>query len=229
MKINRKILLFCSIIILSIVLVVGASYAKGKLVNNDNKSSVVNKESTTKRNNNNNNLTKKDEVVENNNNEIKAAEESNHISEENKSSNIESKNNEVNETENREIEKSDVINNDTKAEQVVEEEKITKSINIEVIDEASNSLTNKNFTMEFKEGESLNDVMIRFLPEKAENYKMVDGYLSKLYGLKEREQGPNSGWIFYVNGVKSSIGAKDVILNNGDSILWKYVKDGVYS
>lgn len=231
MKINKKILLFCSVIVFSVVLVVGASYIKGKVVNNDNKPSVENKKSTTVKEKNQT-LTKKEEAVEDNKKEIKASEESNEISEENKSSDLESEVNEANkenEVVYTEQEKSNEIHNDTKVQEPVNEEKSVTSVNIEIIDEASNSFTNKNFNVEFKEGESLNDVMVRFLPENADNYKMVDGYLSKLYGLKERDQGPYSGWIFYLNGVKSGVGTKDVILSSGDNITWKYVKDGVSS
>ncbi|WP_163191595.1 DUF4430 domain-containing protein [Clostridium thermarum] len=36
------------------------------------------------------------------------------------------------------------------------------------------------------------------------------------------------GWIFYINGKKSSIGAKDYVPKGTDIITWKYWKDAIY-
>lgn len=52
-------------------------------------------------------------------------------------------------------------------------------------------------------------------------------YISSISGLAERKAGPESGWCYYVNGVKHSIGAGSYKLKKGDILEWKYLKDGV--
>lgn len=53
------------------------------------------------------------------------------------------------------------------------------------------------------------------------------GYMSMIAGLREKKAGPSSGWIFYVNGVKSGIGAGEYIPKPGQIITWKYWKDAL--
>ena len=33
----------------------------------------------------------------------------------------------------------------------------------------------------------------------------------------------NTGWTYYVNGIFAQGGCSDYILNNNDSIIWKYI------
>lgn len=51
-------------------------------------------------------------------------------------------------------------------------------------------------------------------------------YFSSIKGLRERGEGALSGWCFYVNGKKPSIGAGAYKLNKDDKLEWKYLKDG---
>lgn len=64
------------------------------------------------------------------------------------------------------------------------------------------------------------------------SYNEVDSltgaYFSEIAGLKERGAGLSSGWCFYVNGVKSSQGASNVNLNDGDVLEWRYLADGLH-
>ena len=54
----------------------------------------------------------------------------------------------------------------------------------------------------------------------------VNGYFKGMLGyIEKRSGGPNSGWLFYVNGVKATVGSKAYNLKNGDKLVWKFVED----
>ena len=74
------------------------------------------------------------------------------------------------------------------------------------------------FTLTFKEGDNLLDVMKVQL-------KIVekDGFISSINGV-EQVPAENKYWLFDVNGTMSPVGAKEVILKSGDVIDWKLNK-----
>lgn len=74
------------------------------------------------------------------------------------------------------------------------------------------------FTLTFKEGDNLLDVMKVQL-------KIVekDGFISSINGV-EQVPAENKYWLFDVNGTMSPVGAKEVILKAGDVIDWKLNK-----
>ena len=78
--------------------------------------------------------------------------------------------------------------------------------------------TGSPFTLTFKEGDNLLDVM------KAQ-LKIVekDGFISSINGV-EQVPAENKYWLFDVNGTMSPVGAKEVILKAGDVIDWKLNK-----
>jgi hypothetical protein len=80
-------------------------------------------------------------------------------------------------------------------------------------------------------GETAAKITIQVLDNANINYR-TSGFGSTLYfssigGLKEREAGELSGWCYYVNGEKISIGAGSYKLGSNDVIQWKYLKDGI--
>lgn len=81
----------------------------------------------------------------------------------------------------------------------------------------------------FSEGETAANVTKKILDSNNISYRLKDGfYISSMAGLSEKASGmPSSGWCFYVNGVKSSVGASSYILKSGDKITWKYLADGL--
>lgn len=80
----------------------------------------------------------------------------------------------------------------------------------------------------FNEGETAANVTKKTLDSNNISYRLKDGfYISSMAGLNEFKAGPSSGWCFYVNGVKSSVGASSYILKSGDKITWKYLSDGL--
>lgn len=52
------------------------------------------------------------------------------------------------------------------------------------------------------------------------------GYFKSMLGLTEKvDGGPNSGWLFYVNGKKADVGSKSYKLKSTDKLVWKFVED----
>lgn len=52
-------------------------------------------------------------------------------------------------------------------------------------------------------------------------------YFYEIAGLKERSDGPLSGWCYFINGSKPGIGSGSYSLKKDDIIEWKFLKDGV--
>ena len=53
-------------------------------------------------------------------------------------------------------------------------------------------------------------------------------YVSSINGLAEYDEGPNSGWLYKVNGKlpgNGTVAACDYQLQNGDNLIWYYTKD----
>lgn len=50
--------------------------------------------------------------------------------------------------------------------------------------------------------------------------KICSGYV-----LSEKDNGQNSGWMYTVNGVHSSLGLNDWYVSTGDEIVWHYIDD----
>jgi hypothetical protein len=80
-------------------------------------------------------------------------------------------------------------------------------------------------------GETAAKITIQVLDNAKINYR-TSGigstlYFSSIGGLKEREAGELSGWCYYVNGEKISVGAGSYKLGTNDVIEWKYLKDGI--
>lgn len=48
------------------------------------------------------------------------------------------------------------------------------------------------------------------------------GYVAGIKGVYEYDWGSESGWVYYVNGLKPSIGSSKYICADGDEIVWKY-------
>ncbi len=81
----------------------------------------------------------------------------------------------------------------------------------------------------FNDGETAANVTKKTLDSNNISYRLKDGfYISSMAGLSEKAPGmASSGWCFYVNGVKSSVGASSYILKSGDKVTWKYLEDGL--
>lgn len=120
-----------------------------------------------------------------------------------------------------------ISNKDTdKKDEPQKQETKKEQISLIIIDEVnSNNLL--SCKVDLNGTNSLEDIMKNTLKDKGVSSRIVNGYISMMYNLRERDAGPLSGWIFYVNGVKSPVGISGVYPKNGDTIEWKFVKDGV--
>ena len=74
------------------------------------------------------------------------------------------------------------------------------------------------FTLTFKEGDNLLDVMKAQL-----KIVEIDGCISSINGV-EQVPSEQKYWLFDVNGQMSPVGAKEVLLKAGDVIDWKLNK-----
>ena len=48
-------------------------------------------------------------------------------------------------------------------------------------------------------------------------------YVAAINGLAERDHGPQSGWVYSVNGVQPNYTSGAYVLHDGDSVVWTYV------
>ena len=82
-------------------------------------------------------------------------------------------------------------------------------------------------TVSFEEGESVLEVLIRVGKEK--NMPVVfsggkkSGYVEGIGGLFEFDEGPQSGWVYSVNGVRPGKSSGSYLINKGDTVKWEYI------
>lgn len=86
-------------------------------------------------------------------------------------------------------------------------------------------------TVAFEPGESVFDVFRRCLREQNIHFEYVDAkaynstYIEGIGNLYEFDCGPQSGWIYFVNGISPGLGCSGYTLSNGDEILFAYTCD----
>lgn len=84
---------------------------------------------------------------------------------------------------------------------------------------------------EFKAGESVFDVFRRILREEKLHFEYVDAsaydsvYIEGIGNLYEFDCGPQSGWMYSVNGVYPGLGCSAYILTDCDVIVFSYTCD----
>ncbi len=83
----------------------------------------------------------------------------------------------------------------------------------------------------FQTGETVFDVFRRVLREETIHFEYVDAsaynsvYIEGIGNLYEFDCGPQSGWMFCVNGVHPGLGCSAYTLSDGDKILFCYTCD----
>ena len=78
-------------------------------------------------------------------------------------------------------------------------------------------------TMALNSGESVFDLLRRSGVELRYQRSFLGVYVSSIAGLRERSAGPNSGWVFEVNGARPGMGSDRFTPNPGDVIVWRFV------
>lgn len=79
------------------------------------------------------------------------------------------------------------------------------------------------------EGTTAWDVFKQMVP--AGNYQHKGSYVSSITGpdgtvLAEKSRGPNSGWLYSVNGTTPSVGLAGYTLEDGDKLVLFFTDDG---
>lgn len=89
-------------------------------------------------------------------------------------------------------------------------------------------------TYEFEEGDTVYDVFVQAISDHGLSQKGASGgYVSAIrapsvlggYWLSEYDNGPNSGWMYTVNGRHVSDALTECELEDGDRIIWHYSDD----
>lgn len=91
-----------------------------------------------------------------------------------------------------------------------------------------NWISRKNIKM--AKGDTVLDLFKKILDEEKYTYVSHGGYISSIKSSKgtvwtEKEAGPNSGWMYQVNGVFPNEYASNWSLKNGDEVIWLYTVD----
>lgn len=63
--------------------------------------------------------------------------------------------------------------------------------------------------------------------QKSYTTSLIGVYFSSIKGLAEKSAGEKSGWCFYVNGQKISVGSSSCTLKAGEVVTWKFLADAV--
>lgn len=79
--------------------------------------------------------------------------------------------------------------------------------------------------VEIKRGDTVLSFTKRILDRHNISYEDRSGYIASIDGQGEFDKGPDSGWMYSVNGKFPDVGAGQVRINNGDNISWLYTYD----
>ena len=85
--------------------------------------------------------------------------------------------------------------------------------------------------VEFSAGDSVFDVFRRVLREEKIHFEYVDAsiydsvYIEGISNIYEFDCGPQSGWMFSVNGIYPGLGCSAYTLADGDAIVFNYTCD----
>lgn len=104
--------------------------------------------------------------------------------------------------------------------------KITVSVSID--SSTMGSIVTGSTTVSIPEGSLAYTALKTAFDKMNVSYSMSKNYLSYLGGLAEKDGGPMSGWLYYVNGVAPSVGIGNYTVKDGDSIRLYYTLDGSY-
>jgi len=106
--------------------------------------------------------------------------------------------------------------------------------NIEKLSESKRSIVPHNGviykeqTVEFTDGESVFDVLLREMTKNNIHFEFVKTpaynsvYIEGIGNLYEFDLGDTSGWLYSVNGIEPRYGCSDYILKNGDRVEFWY-------
>lgn len=130
-------------------------------------------------------------------------------------------------------------NNSSKVPPKIEDEKLYCTLLIDcktILDNMDELSKNKvsivpkdgiilNKKVEYKEGETVYDVLMRETRRNRIHIDSLDGYIKGIGNLYEKDCGKLSGWMYCVNGKFLSYSCKDAKVSKNDVIEWRYTCD----
>ena len=82
-------------------------------------------------------------------------------------------------------------------------------------------ISKKSYTLE--NGSTVKELLEAALSENGIIHITDGSYVSSINGLAEFDNGPRSGWVYTVNGIKVGESYADYTLKSGDTVIWKYI------
>ena len=79
--------------------------------------------------------------------------------------------------------------------------------------------------VDYVPGTNAFDLLIEILKNNKIQFEAKDGYVRAIGNIYEGDCGKFSGWMFYINGNLSDVGATDYEVSENDIIEFKYVVD----
>ena len=83
--------------------------------------------------------------------------------------------------------------------------------------------------VEITEGDTAFDVLQKAVQENKIHMEFEgngkDAYVVGIDNLYTFDKGENSGWLFYLNGESSTVGAGNLEVSDGDMVEWRFVAD----
>lgn len=220
---KKKIILSVSIIIVALLLILGGNALRNNLTDDNSnvskKVTAVNKESK--------NQPKDTSAKSVSKTETKAASDSK-VAKENQSDDkgkeAAASNKVSSTTQTSSSTTSENVSSSSGAASAPSPQKPTEEPNLTVVD----ALSNKTIFSAHVDvgGKTVGDVTLNALMSKGISVESTGSgyslYISAIAGIREKEHGKNSGWIYFVNGNSPQVGCGSYKLNKGDKIIWKY-------
>lgn len=99
----------------------------------------------------------------------------------------------------------------------------TVTVSISVESSAVGNPVSGGTTLTFEKGATVYDALCATGLSVRAVASPTGAYIAAIGGLAEKEHGPMSGWMYYVNGAYISTSCDSCVLSDGDSISWCYV------
>lgn len=222
---KRKVILSVSIIIVALLLILGGNALRNNLTDNNKSSDVskkvaaVNKESKNKTKETPDSSVTKAETKESSDSKVAKENQSADKGKETAASTkVSSTNQKSSTTTNQSVSSNDAATPAPSPQKPAEEPNLT------VVD----ALSNKTIFSAYVDvsGKTVGDVTLNSLMSKGISVESTGSgyslYISAIAGIREKEHGKNSGWIYFVNGNSPQVGCGSYKLNKDDKVVWKY-------
>lgn len=98
------------------------------------------------------------------------------------------------------------------------------SVSLQVLDDEKASVLSLA-EVEIKDGDRVLDILKKALKAQGLTYSISSDYVKGINGLFEKDNGPNSGWLYTVNGTKPYVSAASYKLSGGEKIVFYYTND----